>query len=271
MHRIRQTAQIIRFGVFAVDLRSGELFKNGVKVKLQEKPFQLLAALLERPGDPVMKDELRQRLWAADVFVDFDSSLKIAVNKLRLALGDSAKSPHFIETVARRGYRFIAPVQTDLPVQIAQGLRPERVKVAVLPFSNISDDSGEELFSDGVMDEIISQLGSTNSHKLAVIARASAMKYKRTEKGIDEIAQELGVDYVIEGSVLCADQRVRITGGLIQASDQTYVWAKSYERDLSDILGLQRRVAEAMATEIRIALEPEEFNSTYSHSQPAAA
>src|SRR5205823_11813225 len=134
----KSAAQIIRFGVFAVDLRSGELFKSGMKIRLQEQPFQLLAALLERPGEPVMKEELRDRLWAADVFVDFDSSLKIAVNKLRQALGDSAKTPHFIETVARRGYRFIAPIEKDVPQRAARGSRSERVKVAVLPFSNIS-------------------------------------------------------------------------------------------------------------------------------------
>src|SRR6266542_2493311 len=162
MERSKQAAQIVRFGVFAVDLRSGELFKSGMKIRLQEKPFQLLAALLERPGEPVMKEELRERLWAADVFVDFDSSLKIAVNKLRQALGDSAKNPFFIETVARRGYRFIAPVETDMPLRPASSGRADRVKVAVLPFCNISDDSGQECFSDGVTEEVISQLGSSN-------------------------------------------------------------------------------------------------------------
>jgi len=264
MERSRQTAHIVRFGVFAVDLRSGELFKSGMKIRLQEKPFQLLAALLERPGEPVMKEELRERLWAADVFVDFDSSLKIAVNKLRQALGDSAKSPAFIETVARRGYRFIAPVEKDMPQRATSAFRSDRVKVAVLPFSNISDDSRQEFFSDGVTEEVISQLGSSNPQQLAVIARGSAMKYKRSDKSIDEIGQELGVDYVIEGSVVYADSRVRITGGLVQVSDQTYVWAKSYERDMSDVLTLQRRVAEAMAQEIRVALERLEFSASYS-------
>jgi TolB-like protein len=266
MERGKQTAQIVRFGVFAVDLRSGELFKSGMKIRLQEKPFQLLAALLERPGEPVMKEELRERLWAADVFVDFDSSLKIAVNKLRQALGDSAKNPAFIETVARRGYRFIAPVEKDMPQRATSAFRSDRVKVAVLPFSNISDDSGQEFFSDGVTEEVISQLGSSNPQQLAVIARGSAMKYKRSDKSIDEIGQELGVDYVIEGSVVYADSRVRITGGLVQVSDQTYVWAKSYERDMSDVLTLQRRVAEAMAQEIRVALEPPELSASYSQA-----
>jgi TolB-like protein len=262
MERSKQLAQIVRFGIFAVDLRSGELFQGRLKIKLQEKPFQLLAALLERPGEPVMKEELRKRLWAADVFVDFDSSLKMAVSKLREALGDSAKTPHFVETVARRGYRFIAPVEKDIPQRATAPLRGERVRVAVLPFSSISDESDQEFFSDGVTEEIISQLGSLNPQQVAVIARASAMKYKHSNKGIDEIGEELGVDYVIEGSVLHADHRVRITGGLIQVSDQTYVWAKSYERDLADVLTLQRRVAEAMAKEIQVALEPQAADSS---------
>jgi TolB-like protein len=266
----KQAAQIIRFGVFAVDLRSGELYKSGVKTKIQEKPFQLLAALLERPGEPVMKDELREKLWAADVFVDFDSSLKIALSKLREALGDSAKNPRFVETVPRRGYRFIAPVERDLPQRFVSASRSERVKVAVLPFCNMSGDSGQECFSDGVTEEIISRLGSLNPQQVAVIARASAMRYKRSDKGIDQIGQELGVDYVIEGSVLHADQRVRITGGLVQVSDQTYVWAKSYEREFSDVLTLQRGVAEAMAKEIQVVLEPQLVSSTSAYTQAAA-
>jgi cholera toxin transcriptional activator len=103
--------RLLRFGVFEADLRSGELRKSGVKIKLQEQPFQLLAALLKRPGDVVTREELRQRLWPEDTFVDFDHGLNTAINKLREALGDSAASPRFIETLAKRGYRFLAPVQ----------------------------------------------------------------------------------------------------------------------------------------------------------------
>ena len=105
--------KIVRFGVFAADLAAGELRKNGVRIRLQEQPFQVLALLLERPGEVVTREELRQKFWPADTFVDFDHSLNTAVNKLREALGDSASSPRYVETLARRGYRFLAPVERD--------------------------------------------------------------------------------------------------------------------------------------------------------------
>ena len=249
--------QIVRFGLFEVDLRSGELSKSGLKVKLQEKPFQMLAALLERPGEAVSKQELREKLWGADTFVEFNSSLKMAANKLRTALGDSAGKPRFIETLARRGYRVIAPVEKDAAaVGAATGSREDRVKLAVLPFHTMGGESGEEFFSEGLTDEITARLGSLSPERLGVVARASAMRYKHTDKGIDQIGQELGVDYVLEGNVLHSDCRVRITGGLVQASDQTYLWTKSYEREISDVLALQRNVAESMAKEIQVVLLP---------------
>jgi TolB-like protein len=265
-----QTTEIVRFGVFALDLRSGELYKNGLKIKLQEKPFQLLKALLECPGKPVTKEELRDRLWPTGIFVDFDSSLKIAASKLRGALCDSAKNPRFIETLARRGYRFIAPVGSRTPLHTAAAPRSEKSRVAVLPFRNLSGDPGQEFLSGGLTEEIISQLGSLSSRQLAVIARASAVKYRGTEKGIAEIAVELGADYLIEGSTLAIDRRVRITAGLIQGSNQTYLWAKSYEHDLTDVLALQRRVAADMVKEIQIVLDPRAA-SPVSHSPSRAA
>ena len=122
-------ARLYRFGIYEVDVRSGELRKNGAKLKLQEQPFQVLAMLLERPGEVLTRDQLRQRLWPADTFVDFDHSLNTAINKLRDALGDSAANPRFIETLAKRGYRFIAPVQTtaarsESEMSVAPPLRP---------------------------------------------------------------------------------------------------------------------------------------------------
>src|ERR1017187_1892415 len=115
------SSRIVRFSVFELDLAAGELRKNGAKLRLQEQPFQVLALLLERAGDVVTREEMRQKLWPADTFVDFDHSLNTAVNKLRETLGDSASSPRFIETLARRGYRFIAPVQNSaVPVALAR-------------------------------------------------------------------------------------------------------------------------------------------------------
>ena len=258
--------QIVRFGLFEVDLRSGELSKSGLRVKLQEKPFQMLAALLERPGEAVSKQELREKLWGADTFVEFNSSLKMAANKLRTALGDSAGKPRFIETLARRGYRVIAPVEKDAAaVGAATGSREDRVKLAVLPFHTMGGgESGEEFFSEGLTDEITARLGSLSPERLGVVARASAMRYKHTDKTIDQIGQELGVDYVLEGNVFHSGRRVRITGGLIQVSDQTYLWAKSYEHEMSDVLPLQRKVAESMAKEIQVVFLPQGAHPSYS-------
>src|SRR3989449_2335020 len=238
--------QIVRFGLFEVDLRSGELSKSGLKVKLKEKPFQMLAALLERPGEAVSKEELREKLWGPDTFVEFNSSLKMAANKLRTALGDSAGKPRFIETLARRGYRVIAPVEKDVALGAAAASREARVKLAVLPFYTMGGESGQELFSEGLTDEITAQLGSLSPQRLGVVARASAMKYKHADKGIDQIGQELGVDYVLEGNVLHSDHRVRITGGLVQVSDQTYLWTKSYEREISDVMAGEGKRGEAL-------------------------
>src|SRR6184192_2271265 len=133
-----QAGRIVRFGIFEVDLAAGELRKSGVRVRLQEQPFQVLAYLLQHPGEIVTREELRQKLWPADTFVDFDHSLNTAINKIREALGDSAVSPRFVETLARRGYRFISPVETDdrpvsipnstadsLPVVTEPALHPE--------------------------------------------------------------------------------------------------------------------------------------------------
>ena len=256
--------QIVRFGLFEVDLRSGELSKSGLKVKLQEKPFQMLAALLERPGEAVSKQELREKLWGADTFVEFNSSLKMAANKLRTALGDSAEKPRFIETLARRGYRVIAPVEKNAAAGGAAASREDRVKLAVLPFYTVGGESGQEFFSEGLTEEITAQLGSLSPQRLGVVARVSAMRCNRTDKGIDQIGRELGVDYVLEGNVLHSDCRVRITGGLVQASDQTYLWTKSYEREISDVLALQRNVAESMAKEIQAVLLPRGVDPSYS-------
>jgi TolB-like protein/DNA-binding winged helix-turn-helix (wHTH) protein len=284
-----QSRSVVHFGVFHVDLRAGELSKNGVKVRLQEQPFQILALLLEHAGEIVSREELRQRLWPADTFVDFDHSLGTAINKIREALGDSADNPRFVETLARRGYRFIAPVSLEpeaapaattrasflqtrwfvlaLAVVLSgtvyfawHGFRQRlnrptgKVMLAVLPFDNLSANPEQDYFSDGLTEEMIAQLGNLEPQRLGVIARASAMQYKHSPKGAAQIGRELGVDYLLEGSARRADGRVRITAQLIQVSDQTHLWAESYERDLRDILVLQRDVAAAIAQQIRLAL-----------------
>lgn len=242
-------APTVRFGVFVADLWTGELFKRARKIRLQEKPFQILKALLERPGQMVTREELRQTLWPTGVFVDFDRGLKTAISKLRRALGDSAENPQLVETLPRRGYRFLAQLK---PATDSVGY--ERMKLAVLPFENLSSNLDQEYFSDGVTEEIISQLGRRHPKWLRVIARTSAMRYKRSSKSVEEIGRELDVRHVLEGSVRRAGSRVRITAQLVHVGDQTPVWTESYDHELDDELALQSQVAEAIARQIRATL-----------------
>jgi TolB-like protein/DNA-binding winged helix-turn-helix (wHTH) protein/Tfp pilus assembly protein PilF len=304
--------KLIRFGVFDVDLQTGQLHKAGVRVKLQEQPFQILAALLEHPGAVVTRAELRQRLWPADTFVDFDLSLNGALKKLRFALGDDATNPLFIETIPRRGYRFIAnvtsvprdfverPEPTPATPSVMAGeartnsalprllksraakicavalavslfifastqvwrLRPPsktaaQVNVrslAVLPLENLSGDPSQDYFADGMTDELITRLGQISS--LRVISRTSVMQYKSSRKPLPQIAGELGVDAIVEGTVLKSADQVRITAQLIQGTAEKHLWAESYQGNLRDVLGLQNQVANAIAKQIQTTLGP---------------
>jgi TolB-like protein/DNA-binding winged helix-turn-helix (wHTH) protein/Flp pilus assembly protein TadD len=315
MHPARGGPIRVRFGVFELDLRTGELQKRGLRVRLQEQPFQVLAMLLEKPRELVTREELRQRLWTADTFVDFDHGLNKAINKIRGALGDSAASPRFIETVARRGYRFIgdvasvetipAAVETipaatgDLltpadpgPILVAEKTAPSHWhgrlawtisgvvlalvsailvgwivlarsggsttirSLAVLPMDSLSSDSSQEYFADGMTDQLIATLGQISA--LRVISRTSVMAYKRTRKPLPEIARELNVDAVVEGTVIRSGTQVRITAQLIDAVADKHLWAQSYDGDLRDTLALQNTVARAIAEQIRINVTPQE-------------
>jgi TolB-like protein/DNA-binding winged helix-turn-helix (wHTH) protein/Tfp pilus assembly protein PilF len=304
----------LRFGVFELDLRAGELRKHGLRVRLQEQPFQVLAMLLEHPGEVVSREELQKKLWPADTFVDFDHGLNKAINKIREALGDSAESPRFVETVARRGYRFLADVKVaeeatlrspeiaSLPHPVAEaGDRPDRAgkpefpkrrlpslvwkisglallllvaflaawkihswnrpsldirSLAVLPLESLSSDASQDYFADGMTDELISDLGQISA--LRVISRTSVMTYKHARKPLPQIARELNVDAVVEGTVLRSGDRVRITAQLIEASTDKHLWSQSYEGELRDTLALQNQVARAIADQIRINLNPQE-------------
>jgi TolB-like protein/Tfp pilus assembly protein PilF len=247
---------IVCFATFEVDLESGELRRQGVKIRLTEQAFQVLAALIEHPGDVVRRKELRDRLWPGVSFVDFDHGLNKAINRLRDTLNDSATNPRFIETVARRGYRFIVPV-VKKGVLRSTSVVPKRPRLAVLPFESIPPDPAEEFFADGLTEEMISELGRLNPSRLGVIARTSAMQYKRTTKRVDEIGTELDVDYILEGSVRRSESRARITMQLIQVRDQTHLWAESYNRHLTDILQVQHEVAQRVATSLALELLPQ--------------
>jgi TolB-like protein/DNA-binding winged helix-turn-helix (wHTH) protein/Tfp pilus assembly protein PilF len=322
MPEFPSSARSFRFGVFEVDFRSGELRKKGTRIRLQGQPFVLLVTLLKQRGEVVTREELRRALWPEDTFVDFDHSLGTAVNKLREVLGDSAANPRFIETLPRRGYRFIAPIeavgesentpvvseapqdqqepatgdlletrdhdQVDTLKGSAAGVRrrwPLAWKIsgfavlllsagfivlwllpirqaapirslAVLPLENLSDDPSQDYFSDGMTDELITELGQIG--ELRVISRTSVMTYKGARRPLPEIARELNVDAIVEGTVLRSGNRVRITAQLIRASADKHLWAQSYEVELRDILALQKEVARSIAEQIRIKLNPNE-------------
>jgi len=286
------TSDTVDFGIFQLDLKARELHKAGVKVKLQEQPFRVLALLVDRAGQVVTREELRQKVWPTDAYVAFDQGLNNAIKKVRDALGDSADSPRFIETLARHGYRFVAPVgavpQRPPEPQVRPGLRtrwapaliglfgafllaafaywawhgstsrapPEKVILAVLPFDNLSRDPDQEFFSDGLTEEMIAQLGKLNPERLTVIARGSVAKYKDSRLAVNQIGRELHADYLVQGSVRRASDRVRITVQLIQVRDQTDLWAESYDRELKDILTLQDSVSRTIANQIHITLTP---------------
>lgn len=237
----------IRFSDFEVDVRASELRKQGVKVKLQDQPFQILQILLEHPGEVVTREELQQRIWPADTFVDFDHGLYNAIKRLREALGDSAEKPRFIETLSRRGYRFIGNTEVS----------PGRIEsLAVLPLENLSRDPEQDYFAEGLTEALITTLAIIGD--LRVVSRTSAMQYKGVRKPLREIARELGVDVIVEGTVLRAGHRVRITAQLIEATKETHLWAASYDRNLRDILALQSELAQAIAREIQVKLTPQE-------------
>lgn len=296
--------RIFCFGPFELDAVSGELRRQGLKIKLQDQPFRLLVLLLDHAGDVVTRDKVRETLWPADTHVDFDHSLNTAVRKMREALGDSAEVPRYVETVARRGYRFIGPVAPPpaVPMVPSAGAagdslpeppRPSfarrplilgiifaisaaalvayrvttrpgpatqsgrRLTLAVFPFDNLSGDADQEYLSDGLTEEMIAQLGRLGTDRMRVLARSSTWKYKRVERDIGRLRRELGADYALEGSVRRAGERVRITVQLIQVDDQSQIWAKTYERDLRDVLILQSQVAEAVARTIAVTLTQE--------------
>jgi len=311
------TRRTALFGPYALDVRSGELRKFGTKVKMGEQAFQILCLLLERPGEMVTREELRARLWADDTFVDFDHGLNSAIQRLRDCLSDSAEKPRWIETVPRRGYRFVGQLEWSdgsasseiLPqtsgesqnrnsdgegeaqasdsVGISKGL--ERVKghggriallvvvalllflvaiplvrriqgrssarqallirsLAVLPLENLSGDPAQEYFADGMTDEVITMLAKNPT--LRVISRTSVMQYKKVHRPLREIAQELGVDGILEGSVGRTGNRVHVTAQLIHAASDTHVWAESFDRDLSDVGSLQNELAQTIAKQV---------------------
>jgi TolB-like protein/DNA-binding winged helix-turn-helix (wHTH) protein/tetratricopeptide (TPR) repeat protein len=312
-----------RFDAFEVDMRSGEVRKHGIRLKLHGQPFQVLSLLLEHPGDLVTREELRQKLWPGETFVDFDTGLNSAVKKLRDALCDSAEEPRYIETLPRRGYRFIAQVQNgDSSTGVApidslavSPLRPNPIEpelsakrpadgevdvrptgtsrarlwlvlggvagfaviavtyvmlrghtghtaqtkirsLAVLPLSNLSGDSTQEYLADEMTEELCGRLARI--HDLRVISRTSVMRFKGTKLSVPEIARMLGVDALVEGSVIRQGNRIRVHAQLIRASTDEHLWADEYDGELGDVLALESEVAQSIARRVEVKLTGEE-------------
>jgi TolB-like protein/DNA-binding winged helix-turn-helix (wHTH) protein/Flp pilus assembly protein TadD len=296
------TRRTLRFGPFLADLWTRELHKGGIKLKVHGMPFEVLAALLQRPGDLVTREELQERLWPGGTFVDFENNLNSAVARLREALNDSAENPKYIETLPKRGYRFMAAVEeatretapaapeasaaaasavakipqkarvaaavAALLIVIAvgafvwPGLRgpdkaaSQRVMLAVLPFENLSGTKEHDYLGDAFTEEMITQLARVNPQKFGVIARTTSMKYKGRNKDVAQVGKELGVDYVLEGSVRREGNQLRITAQLIRVADQTHLWAESFDREPENLLRVQDDVSEAVSNQIHMLVGP---------------
>ncbi|HEY3619601.1 MAG TPA: tetratricopeptide repeat protein [Candidatus Sulfotelmatobacter sp.] len=296
---------IVSFGAYEFNPHSRELRKEGMRFRLEGQPLAILELLLERPGELVTREELRNRLWPEDTFVDFEHSLNAAVKRLRAALNDSADQPRYIETLARRGYRFVAPVggtaaegQSENKVLLpvgpqaqAAGRRDRRFlwlvvvavvcivglagwgwrqwrnraaipalppvrSLAVLPLQNLSGDPSQEYLADGLTEELIGRLA--NIHGLRVISRTSAMHFKNTQLSVPEIAKTLGVDAIVEGSVIREGNQVRIHAQLIRAASDEHIWAGQYQREFRSLLAIQDEVARSIADRIEVSLTPQE-------------
>ena len=297
--------RVVRFGPFEADLQSRELRKDGVRIKLHLQSFALLITLIDHAQEVVTRETLKNTLWGSETVVDFDVGLNTAVKKLRDALDDSAESPSYVETLSRRGYRFIAPVsyvplvepaeavaQTSSPPQrrwiwfaaggalaiiallittnwdrlAGRNAPPARIRsIAVLPFQNLSGDPAQEAFVDGVTDALITNLAQIGS--LRVISRTSAMRYKGTHRPLAEVAKDLNVDAIVEGTVAKSPERVRVDAQLIQAASDQHLWAGTYESHLGDVVYLQSEIARAIADSIQVQLTPQE-NARLARRQP---
>jgi TolB-like protein/DNA-binding winged helix-turn-helix (wHTH) protein/tetratricopeptide (TPR) repeat protein len=323
------STQSARFGPFEVDFRAGELLKNGRRIRLQDQPLQVLGMLLKQPGEMVTREDLRQKLWPTDTFVDFDHGLNNAINRLRDALNDSSEAPRFIETLPRRGYRFIAEVDGASTVPEATALKDSIAAVeiasavgsqgaaaakpspapslsragkfwlaaaaagiaaavilalyfgrewrfgssaamkirslAVLPLDNLSGDPSQEYFADGMTDALTTYLAQM--HGIRVISRTSAMHYKGSKKALPEIAKELGVDAVVEGSASRSNGVVHVNAQLIYAPGDSHIWARSYEGATSNLSAMESEIANDLARKIGV----ETLSGSSNHLSRAAA
>jgi TolB-like protein len=243
--------QIVRFGPFELDQASGELRKDGLKLRLQEQPLQVLQILLEQRGNVVSREELQRRIWPSDTFVDFDHGINNAVKRLREALSDPVDTPRFIQTLPRRGYRFLGNINA-LTESGVQGIR----SIAVLPFLNLSADPENEFFCDGTTEEIITALSHIKN--LRVVARTSSFAFKGKHLDLRQVGQQLNVQTVLEGSIRKLGDRLRITAQLVSAADGYHLWSEKYDREMKDVFTVQEEIADSIAQHLELSLDSDQ-------------
>jgi TolB-like protein/tetratricopeptide (TPR) repeat protein len=239
-------ASILAFGPFQLDTGTGQLRKHGRRLRLPPQPFRVLALLAGRAGEVVTQEELRREVWGEDTFVEFELGLYYCLGRIRAVLGDDGHAQRYIETLPRRGYRFVMPVERTAP--------PGGVGVAVLPFDNLNRTDDLEYFADGITDALITELGMQAG--LRVISRQSVLRFKGSELGLPDIARALGVDHLVEGAVLHDGGRVRVSAQLVQANPERHLWARSVEAEAGDAIALQRGVVHDLVRGLTTTLAP---------------
>lgn len=262
-----------RFENHTLDRNLRELTRGGTPVPMQPQVFDLLVYLVEQRGRVVSKDDLIAKVWGDRIVSD--SALNSRINAARKALGDDGEAQRLIKTVPRKGFRFVGEVLEQDPATATAATiqatparaAPDRPAIAVLAFENMSDDPEQEYFCDGISEDILTALSKVRW--FLVIARNSSFTYKGRAVHIREIADELGVGYVVEGSVRKAGDRVRITAQLNDATTGSHIWAEHYDRELGDVFAVQDEITNAIVA----AIEPQIYAAENFHArrkQPAS-